>query len=143
MGQEEQINYYFKLEELKALRTEISNDREYVQKIFYWTITLSVGIYSIGLQKASILNAIIVMLPTLYANFAYYWILTRIYSTKRIIKYITEHLEERGGFNWETNLSSLGLTHLDSKSIAINLQLPKIKNLGMTLTALGSYLQSA
>jgi len=121
MGQEEQkSNHQFRLEEWKSLREEISRNQDYVQKIFYWTVTLSIGIYSIGLQKASILSAIIVMLPTIYANFSYYWILTRLYSSKRITKYIKEHLEKHDELYWETNLSEFKIRCSDRSALPPN-----------------------
>lgn len=90
-------------EEWKSLRGEIARRQESIERILLASIAGSGAIYSFALKDSSeVISALFVLLPIITTTISYYWILTIIFSTTRISKYISEYIEPNlSGLGWE------------------------------------------
>ena len=90
------------LEEWKSLRAEIARRQETIERILLASTAGTGAIYSFALNKIDSISVLLVLLPIVTTTISYYWMLTIIYSTARISKYISENIEQKlPGFGWE------------------------------------------
>jgi hypothetical protein len=81
------------LEEWKELRAEIARKQSFGERIRVATGAANLAIMAFGLKDCGIEGAIVCILPIIVTSLSYVWLLTYIFSGRRIALYIKEKLE--------------------------------------------------
>jgi hypothetical protein len=99
----------FRLEEYKALRTEIANKQSSIERIILSTIAGNFAIYSFGLTGKPAerpLCWLVALIPALVSGVACSWITKNVRSCENIANYIRLEIEKNvNGLHWETTLA--------------------------------------
>ena len=99
----------FRLEEYKALRTEIANKQSSIQRIILAAVAANFAIYSFSLNRNPAefpLGWLVALVPSVVSAVACAWITTNVRSCNRIADYIRDHIEsEVGDTCWETKIA--------------------------------------